>query len=265
VSDHNKPSDTDKDSYYHQPTGWRRFIRDVKIGLKERRAKRKDESAPDKAARRTATATVWIAIFAVVTAAVGMGQWSIQRGTLDEMQAEQRPFAFISGMKIIPNQGMLGKNLTWFSVVTWENSGNAPTRHLTVTYACPSYPDPDADPYVPPYGTLPWRPTRLFLGPKATANYGGCQYAPETMAATLAGKYRTYELAVAIYEDSSGKAHLTEYCANIIPGSGDWLISVRGAVPSYITDSCPVHNCADDECPAWDFQYAKSVLAKLDD
>jgi hypothetical protein len=43
----------------------------IKRKLQERRAKYKDEPATDKAARRTATATVWIAVFTVILAGVG--------------------------------------------------------------------------------------------------------------------------------------------------------------------------------------------------
>ena len=65
--------------------GWFRFVGYVKRKRYERAAKKKNETPTDKAARRTATATVWMAIFTLVLAATsGLTIW-ILKNQLREM------------------------------------------------------------------------------------------------------------------------------------------------------------------------------------
>lgn len=64
----------------------------VEAFLQAKRASREERKAEANAANRTANATVWIAAFTFVSIAVGIAQWRILSGTLDEMQAEQRPW-----------------------------------------------------------------------------------------------------------------------------------------------------------------------------
>jgi hypothetical protein len=54
--------------------------------LRERRAKKNQEGAADRAARKTATATVFIAIFTFATVAVGVSQFFVFKWQLGEMQ-----------------------------------------------------------------------------------------------------------------------------------------------------------------------------------
>lgn len=61
----------------------------------ERRAEREKENATERAERRTANATWFIAILTLVIALVGFFQWWVLSGTLDEMRAEQRPAIWI--------------------------------------------------------------------------------------------------------------------------------------------------------------------------
>ena len=71
-----------------------RGVRYCQRKFEERRAERKNEKSQDKAARRTATATWWIAGFTIVTAVVGVktylaidGQLVVMRGQLAEMKS----------------------------------------------------------------------------------------------------------------------------------------------------------------------------------
>jgi hypothetical protein len=54
------------------PSRWARFVSNVKRKFHERKAKKEIETPTDRAARRTASATVWIAIFTVILALVGL-------------------------------------------------------------------------------------------------------------------------------------------------------------------------------------------------
>jgi hypothetical protein len=74
----------------------------VKSYLHKRGAERQKESAQDRSSRRMSTATVWIAVFAVITVFVSAfqyftfkGQLGVMRGQLDEMQAARRPWLTI--------------------------------------------------------------------------------------------------------------------------------------------------------------------------
>ena len=71
-----------------------RQVKGIKRYFQKRRAEKNSETAQDRSARRTATATIWIAIFTLVTAAVGAvtytainGQLGVMRRQLDEMKA----------------------------------------------------------------------------------------------------------------------------------------------------------------------------------
>lgn len=71
----------------------------VKSYLHKRRAQHEKESAQDRSSRRTATATVWIAVFAVITVFVSslqyfsfQGQLGVMQSQLDEMRASRRPW-----------------------------------------------------------------------------------------------------------------------------------------------------------------------------
>jgi hypothetical protein len=72
-------------------------IAKIKSKFHKRRAEREEESAQDRSSRRTASATIWIAIFAVIAALVGISQaiignrqLSAMQGQLNETQIEQR-------------------------------------------------------------------------------------------------------------------------------------------------------------------------------
>lgn len=125
------------------PTSWRRIIANlVKALADSQRAKRDFQSAENRAANWTARATVVIAVFTAVAAGVGIAQWCIQRGTLDEMQSER-----------LVMQGQLTQmqndRRPWVSVdvkidsVTWgkdgaqivivyqlKNTGRSPAMHV---------------------------------------------------------------------------------------------------------------------------------------
>jgi hypothetical protein len=68
-----------------EPRGWARLVSDVKSKMHERSAKQQEETSVDRATRRTANATVWLAIFTVVLAATSLGTVWILKNQLREM------------------------------------------------------------------------------------------------------------------------------------------------------------------------------------
>jgi len=68
VTHNDEPHASHKPAQAPRRKKWRRFISYVKRKWNERAAKKKNEGPTDRAARRTATATVWMAIFTLVLA-----------------------------------------------------------------------------------------------------------------------------------------------------------------------------------------------------
>jgi hypothetical protein len=66
---------------------WRRFIDYIKRNVHERRTKRANEKPEERSARLTAKATIWMAVFTVVLAAVSGGTLWVLKKQLAEMQS----------------------------------------------------------------------------------------------------------------------------------------------------------------------------------
>lgn len=94
------------------------------------RAKYDQEKASYRAANWTAGATVAIAAFTAATIGVGIAQWHILSGTLNEMKAEQRPWIYADlspGGKIFRNQS---GGLTFPIGFTFHNDGHLPAFYV---------------------------------------------------------------------------------------------------------------------------------------
>ena len=123
-----------------------RHVGDVKRKFHERRTKKKNESPQDKAARRTANATVAIAIFTVVAVVVGGLQWRALHDTdekigkqivalnrqLDLMEADQRPYLGITENLKFPEFRPQPSNESYI-VWTWEfgNFGKGLAKNIS--------------------------------------------------------------------------------------------------------------------------------------
>lgn len=79
---------------------WPWCVAEIKRKLHERRAERKKETGQDRFSRRTANATVAIAVLAVVAAVLGGLQWKVMQGQLAAMEADQRPWLSINTLNI---------------------------------------------------------------------------------------------------------------------------------------------------------------------
>jgi hypothetical protein len=69
----------------NEPRGWTRLVSNVERKMHERHSKKQEESPTDRAARVTAKATVWLAIFTVVLAGTSIGTVVILKNQLKEM------------------------------------------------------------------------------------------------------------------------------------------------------------------------------------
>ncbi|HUZ33537.1 MAG TPA: hypothetical protein VMV19_15755 [Xanthobacteraceae bacterium] len=115
---------------------WSWCVAKIKRTFHERRTKKENESSQDRSSRRTATATVWIAIFAVVAAIVGVSQAIVgnrqliaMQGQLDTMAADQRPWIKpvfqIIGLKFTDSGDA---EITYLS--NFKNVGKSPAQNI---------------------------------------------------------------------------------------------------------------------------------------
>jgi len=85
VENTEQPAHTETPVTQPRETWWLRFSRYTKRKLDERAAKRQKDTPADKAARVTASATVWIAFFTFVSVGVSVGTYLILKSQLNEM------------------------------------------------------------------------------------------------------------------------------------------------------------------------------------
>ena len=151
------------------------------------------------------------------------------------------------------------KPVAWIARVKWENSGNTPTRNLTVAWRCLYSFDQINDPwgFVPKKGDkskgLVTGEVRSVFGPKQTEYAGACGIPPIALLLHQLGAYNYYVFGIATYNDvlSPKRVHRTEFCyalkitGNIETG---WRDAPSVAPLTSEAYACQKHNCADEEC-----------------
>ena len=122
----------------------------IRNKVEERRAKREQETSADRASRRTANATVWMAIFTFVLMLVGVGTILTGAGTLwilknqlQEMQEEQR--AWIGLQSIGTPTGFTEHEALGVEVVFF-NSGRTPAHNVQTSFGYVASPVPVTGP-----------------------------------------------------------------------------------------------------------------------
>jgi hypothetical protein len=118
-----------------------------KRALHERHAKKQKESSQDRAARLTAHATIAIAAFTAVAAGVGLAQWWILSGQLEQMREDSRlaARAFVNVERLAdPEQTIFPKASNWPDEdVFWtfrpifSNNGKTPAVNIRVLAVTP--------------------------------------------------------------------------------------------------------------------------------
>lgn len=103
---------------------WATLIEKPKHYFEKCRKNREKESPEQKAGRRTANATWVIALFAIVTAIVGVFQWLAISGQLSEMRRDDRPWIGINA--ITPLQDGSGV------LVVVQNAGKEPAFQANI-------------------------------------------------------------------------------------------------------------------------------------
>jgi hypothetical protein len=102
---------------------WRRLVGYIKTKRDERKTKKQQETATDKAARTTARATVGIAIFTVVLAGTAIYQFIILKGQLEVMRKDLRAWIVVEQKS---NQVSATVNSPLSTVLVYKNTGKTP-------------------------------------------------------------------------------------------------------------------------------------------
>jgi hypothetical protein len=134
ANDASRPSEAS----YQKWIGW--SVSYIKCKFQERRTKREKENSQDRAARRTANATWFIALFTAVAVGVGYFQWKALHSTDDKvgkqlalMEADQRPWISIEAQIAGPiSFSSFGAQLT--SKITIKNVGKSPAFKVFVGF-----------------------------------------------------------------------------------------------------------------------------------
>lgn len=135
----------------------------------------------------------------------------------------------------------------------WENSGNTPTRNMTVheNYKPLEGPIPDDFPYTDIWDSgKPKVNIPVSLGPKQRRWGYLLKIKPQDVQKAIKGDLRLYFYGWARYHDVFfwSKEHLMEFCRELIFDDG--AAALDPTVPTINTRmiDCPNHNCTDEEC-----------------
>jgi hypothetical protein len=148
------------------------------------------------------------------------------------------------------NEDIKGAEKYWYSIVPiWENSGNTPTRDMTiyVNSYFESTPMP-SDFRFPPFISSEKIP--IFAGPKATFGGSWVTKTGDELAKVKAGTKYFYIWGEARYRDifATIPDHITRFAYQITVLGNPADPPGPGNVIQLNTSALPRHNCADEEC-----------------
>jgi hypothetical protein len=212
--------------------------------------------------------TLFTAILAVATVAlvwVAALQWDTLEKTdhtvketlqqnRDALVIQQRAFMTAKEIRFEPLTIFGIKGATWLANVFWENSGNTPTKNLTIIANCVSgfeqLTDPAHIPKAKQGSTFRVTTiTKAVFGPKQINRAGLC---PVTSLDAVLGQFgaftHLYVYGVAIYHDIFDQSswRLTRFCFQ----AGNFVIGGTENDPTMtaLVAPCVVRNCTDEEC-----------------
>jgi hypothetical protein len=250
LSDDRSGNGSEPNGGQHKPRWLVRLI--AKVNEKLARKKQK-ESAQDKLNRRLANATVAIAFFSFASLIVGILQWDALTRTDDTTREAligvQRPFISITSInaRVLPAQDVAQRPSMTFSPY-WFNSGNTPTKNLTIAIDCRLYNRSRLDDIgIEPELSEGQNPSSL--GPKIGNEIGNCFIHGDDFTKISGGTVFFYILGRADYNDSFARVppHITEFCAEMhvdlgLPGTPNTGLRFTEALCNR------AFNCTDEEC-----------------
>jgi hypothetical protein len=240
-----------------------RCVQQVKAELQERSAKKKQESSQDRSSRRTATATVWIALLTFAVLFVGILQYStfdrqlsemkeasaLMRGQLEIMQktAEKEQRAILAVRQIFFDElpkadaPLTGKMMVVNNGRSDAEVGRNGVRNFEIVLS-KEIPGPqDVSPNIvvdfsPCNDASNDRRIRMVAGDQLLWCF--VQRSPLLDAAAIQfvkdGVYHLWASGIFLYEDSGGVVHVTTICRQ--------YDSDRRRFPSSNDKECPESN-----------------------
>ena len=192
----------------------------------------------------TGIATIAIAALTCVLAIYASHQEAILNRQTGDDEITNRAFVFVDGL--LPLSRMQDpEGLKYLVSIKFTNSGNTPTRHLTLQANCvPEGPDSSN-----PFGVLAAHPMErvpTLIGPHATVQ-AGCTFAIPVIDAMKTSQRKSYIVGRIDYQDAfdANYWHKTEFKLQIMALATD----PKGNVTGLSINSVGKHNCADEECP----------------
>jgi hypothetical protein len=164
----------------------------------------------------------------------------------DALTSVQRAFVSIPTPIIAEAPDPHNPGQTLYQImIRWENTGNTPTRNLTMRFRFIPSPTAIDDPWdfnSPKTVTIP----REFISPKDKVSEGSYYMSHQEAVDTVQRRSYLYAIAEATYDDilKSGEPHITQFCASYKGVAGVVIQNLQ--VVHW--ESCRHHNCADDEC-----------------
>ena len=189
----------------------------------------------------TAFATIAIAALTWVLAGYANSQDQILARQIADSETAQRAFVYESAV-LGPMTLKFGdgKTMSRFAFV-WSNSGETPTRNLTIASACghTKVEIKEGDNIEKHFPHLDKGTTTMFIAPKASDTVGSCAIRDDLMDDIANQRRFFYFWMRADYQDVfSAKWHKTKDCFGLViqkDGTEDF-------------PSCPDFSCVDDEC-----------------
>jgi hypothetical protein len=156
------------------------------------------------------------------------------------------------------------KDKYWYSIIPiWENSGNTPTRDMTIyvnSYFEPTPMPPDFR--FPPF--IGSKKIPIFAGPKATFGGSFIGKTGDELAEVKAGTKFFYMWGEARYRDIfvDTPEHITRFAYQVTVLGDPTKAPSPDNVIQMTTTILPRHNCADEECERQDQETKNAGLSE---
>jgi hypothetical protein len=251
------------------------FIAALKGIPNEPRTERNDDNAKEDAlirnTKRLGWATVVIAVVGVLSFAAALLQWSAlrdaNRTTEESFSAVQRPFITFPGLNISQQAYGGSSPQYWHYQILIENSGNTPTKNMTVisavSFSVPIVPATGPDPtYLTPSGGTDYlRPlsTDSFIGPHGKVNIDAVFLFSKTLQEMAQTRSDFFIDGIARYRDqfSNTPERVTKFCFVVQPAM------INGTVEVGNYGTCLHWNCGDEDCERDEQNYESDLRAVL--
>lgn len=169
----------------------------------------------------------------------------------DAMIASNRAFVHHNGCRWLSHRHVTDGHIFWRIRPQWTNSGNTPTRQLTVhiRYQLSDVPLPDDFDFTIDEGpnTLP-----AAIGPKGTIESSPFDIDGSDLVSVGQGRKHLYMWGIARYRDVfvDTEWHITKFCvkASNITGDPEKYWDDHDNPVGIMFQNYGAYNCADDEC-----------------